>query len=111
MKTICRWTGWRDHPSQREEILDRANPPFTPFAMKTLDLNEKYALINAQWTPHVVAELNGQQVKLAKIEGEFVWHAHEQTKCSTSCRGRWKWFSRFRAARRPGTNDRGPRRR
>ena len=45
--------------------------------MKTIDLNEKYALINAQWTPHVVAELNGQQVKLAKIEGEFVWHAHD----------------------------------
>ena len=45
--------------------------------MKTIDLNEKYALINAQWTPHVVAELNGQQVKLAKIEGEFVWHAHK----------------------------------
>ena len=45
--------------------------------MKTIDLKEKYALINAQWTPHVVAELNGQQVKLAKIEGEFVWHAHD----------------------------------
>ena len=46
--------------------------------MKTIDLNEKYALINAQWTPHVVAELNGQQVKLAKIEGEFVWPAHDE---------------------------------
>ncbi|HBP44662.1 MAG: mannose-6-phosphate isomerase [Crocinitomicaceae bacterium] len=45
--------------------------------MKTIDLQEKYELIKTKWSPHVVAELNGQQVKLAKIEGSFVWHAHE----------------------------------
>ncbi|MEC9010093.1 MAG: cupin domain-containing protein, partial [Planctomycetota bacterium] len=29
-------------------------------------------------SPHIVGELNGQHVKLAKLEGEFVWHHHEQ---------------------------------
>ena len=53
------------------------NPPLTPFAMKTIDLKEKYALINAQWTLHVVAELNGQQVKL-QTGREFVWYAHDE---------------------------------
>ncbi len=30
-----------------------------------------------QWSPGVVARLNGQFVKVARIEGEFVWHAHD----------------------------------
>jgi mannose-6-phosphate isomerase-like protein (cupin superfamily) len=34
--------------------------------------------INEHWDPHVIAELNGQEVRLAKLKGEFVWHAHEQ---------------------------------
>lgn len=39
-------------------------------------LADKFARFDATWTPHVVAELNGQQVKLAKLEGAFLWHAH-----------------------------------
>jgi mannose-6-phosphate isomerase-like protein (cupin superfamily) len=42
-----------------------------------ISLAEKLAAISAHWQPKIVAELNGQQVKLAKIEGEFVWHHHE----------------------------------
>lgn len=38
---------------------------------------EKFGLFESQWTPHIVGELNGQQVKLAKIANEFVWHSHE----------------------------------
>ena len=30
------------------------------------------------WSPRIVAELNGQHVKLARIQGEFVWHHHER---------------------------------
>ena len=44
--------------------------------MTPIDLAEKLRLFDATWTPHVVAELNGQQVKLAKLEGAFVWHDH-----------------------------------
>jgi mannose-6-phosphate isomerase-like protein (cupin superfamily) len=45
--------------------------------METINLKEKFARIAEHWSPHVAAELNGQQVKLAKIRGEFVWHRHE----------------------------------
>ena len=40
-------------------------------------LAEKLALIPQTWSPRIVAELNGQHVKLAKLEGEFVWHKHD----------------------------------
>lgn len=45
--------------------------------MKSIDLHEKARKINKHWSPGIIAELNGQHVKLAKIHGEFVWHAHE----------------------------------
>ena len=46
--------------------------------MKVINILEKYAAFEAQWSPHVISELNGQQVLLAKIQGEFVWHAHAE---------------------------------
>ncbi|MCR9074712.1 MAG: cupin domain-containing protein [bacterium] len=42
----------------------------------TINIDDKLAQIGATWTPHIIAELNGQQVKLAKLEGEFTWHDH-----------------------------------
>lgn len=45
---------------------------FTP-----VNLRDKLALIPEPWQPHIVAELNGQHVKLAKLKGEFIWHHHE----------------------------------
>lgn len=42
-----------------------------------VDLSEKLALVTKHWTPGIVAELNGQHVKLVKLLGEFVWHSHE----------------------------------
>jgi mannose-6-phosphate isomerase-like protein (cupin superfamily) len=46
-------------------------------APERIALAEKLAAISTLWDPKVVAELNGQQVRLAKIQGEFVWHHHE----------------------------------
>lgn len=46
--------------------------------MEIINLNDKYNKFREKWSPHSVAELNGQQVLLAKVEGEFVWHAHEK---------------------------------
>ncbi|SHF79894.1 Cupin domain-containing protein [Salegentibacter echinorum] len=43
-----------------------------------INLNEKFELFNEHWTPKIVGELNGQQVKLAKLKGEFVWHNHRE---------------------------------
>lgn len=45
--------------------------------MDKINLLEKFGLFNEHWSPKVVGELNGQEVKLAKFQGEFVWHHHE----------------------------------
>jgi len=45
--------------------------------MEKVNLAEKFALFQDQWSPKVVGELNGQLVKLCKLQGEFVWHHHE----------------------------------
>lgn len=45
--------------------------------MKKINLKEKLALINQHWKPHVVGDLNDQQVKLVKFQGPFTWHHHE----------------------------------
>jgi mannose-6-phosphate isomerase-like protein (cupin superfamily) len=45
--------------------------------VEKVNLIEKFALFDEQWTPKIVGELNGQYVKLAKLKGEFVWHHHE----------------------------------
>lgn len=45
--------------------------------MHKINLAEKFALFSDHWSPRIVGELNGQQVKLAKFQGEFVWHHHE----------------------------------
>lgn len=41
-----------------------------------INIEEKLSRFDATWTPHIIAELNGQQVKLAKLEGAFTWHDH-----------------------------------
>lgn len=46
--------------------------------MDKVNLFEKFDLIQEHWSPKVVGELNGQQVKLAKLKGEFIWHHHKE---------------------------------
>ena len=46
--------------------------------MHKITLAEKFARITEHFRPKVVAELNGQEVKLVKVRGEFVWHHHER---------------------------------
>ena len=46
--------------------------------MHKVNLSEKFAQFNEQWSPKIVGKLNGQEVKIAKIQGEFIWHAHEK---------------------------------
>jgi mannose-6-phosphate isomerase-like protein (cupin superfamily) len=45
--------------------------------MNKVNLGEKFRLFAEQWRPKVVGELNGQQVKLVKFQGPFVWHHHD----------------------------------
>ena len=44
--------------------------------MEKVTLADAFASIDERWDPHLAGELNGQAVKLAKAEGEFVWHSH-----------------------------------
>jgi mannose-6-phosphate isomerase-like protein (cupin superfamily) len=46
--------------------------------MEKVNVREKLALFSDHWNPRVVGELNGQHVKLAKFQGEFVWHNHAE---------------------------------
>lgn len=39
-------------------------------------LDEKFSLFSEHWRPKVVARLNGQEIKLIKVKGEFPWHSH-----------------------------------
>jgi mannose-6-phosphate isomerase-like protein (cupin superfamily) len=41
-----------------------------------INLAEKFALFTEQWTPKIVGEIDDYEVKLARIEGAFEWHAH-----------------------------------
>ena len=47
--------------------------------MKKINLNEKFALFNEHWTPKIISELNDYQIKIVKVEGDFVWHDHSET--------------------------------
>lgn len=44
-----------------------------------INLEEKLKRFSEHWSPRVVAEMNDYQFKLAKFEGRFVWHAHDDT--------------------------------
>lgn len=45
--------------------------------MKKVNLRDKFAAFSDRWQPKIVGELNGQQVKLVKFQGAFVWHRHD----------------------------------
>ena len=45
--------------------------------MQKVNLAEKFSLFDEHWSPKLVGELNGQHVKIAKVQGEFVWHRHD----------------------------------
>jgi len=45
--------------------------------MKKVNLREKFSLFSEHWKPKIVGDLNGQQVKLVRFSGAFVWHRHE----------------------------------
>ena len=46
--------------------------------MMVSNLDEEFAAVAEYWSPRVVAEANGQYVKIAKVKGDFVWHSHPE---------------------------------
>ena len=47
--------------------------------MKKINLKSKFSKFNDLWSPKVIAEMNDYQFKLVKIQGDFIWHNHEDT--------------------------------
>ena len=45
--------------------------------MEKINIENKFSKFAEHWRPKVVAQLNGQEVKLVKFKGEFVWHKHD----------------------------------
>ena len=46
--------------------------------MQTGNIIDKFKKFDDYWKPHIIAELNGQMVKIAKVKGIFPWHKHEE---------------------------------
>lgn len=47
-------------------------------SIEIVNLKDRFSRFEERWRPYIVAELNGQHVKLAKLEGEFIWHTHAE---------------------------------
>ena len=45
--------------------------------LEKVEVAEKFALFDESWSPKIVAELNDAYVKVVRLEGEFVWHHHD----------------------------------
>ncbi len=50
-----------------------------PSTRQAINLIRKLDLIAEQWSPRVVAEMNDYQFKVARLQGDFIWHAHAET--------------------------------
>lgn len=55
------------------------NTPHNELCLQAVNLAHKASLIEHQWSPRVVAEMNDYQFKVVRIEGEFIWHSHPET--------------------------------
>ena len=66
--------------------------------MEKVNLAEKLSRFSEYWSPKIVGEVNGQQVKLVKFRGPFVWHHHDaEDELFLVVRGRFRMEFRDRA--------------
>ena len=66
-------------------------------------LAEKFSLFSERWRPKVIARMNGQEVKIVKVEGEFPWHLHDHEDKFFLV-----WKGRFRVEFRDHVAELGP---
>lgn len=78
--TVARPPRWDSRRRSERDDAPATEPaaeaPPSP-AVDKVNLAQKLALFSEHWSPKVVGDLNGQQVKLVKLQGPFVWHHHE----------------------------------
>ena len=68
-----------------------------------INLDQKFSAFSEHWRPKVVAALNGQEVKLVKVQGTFPWHSH------ADCEEMFLvWRGRFRVEFRDHVEELGP---
>ncbi len=68
-----------------------------------ISIPDKFAAVTEQWRPKIVASLNGQDVKIVKVAGDFPWHHHENEDEFFMV-----WKGRFRVEFRDHVVDMGP---
>jgi len=71
--------------------------------MERINIAEKFARFSEHWQPKIVAELNGQEVKLVKVQGTFPWHHHDDVEEMFLV-----WRGRFRVEFRDRIVELGP---
>ena len=71
--------------------------------MDKITLDDKFSLFTEHWRPKVVAALNGQEVKVVKVQGVFPWHRHTDIEEMFLV-----WRGRFRVEYRDRVIDMGP---
>jgi len=47
--------------------------------LKAIDLDQKFSLFTKQWSPKVIGKINNYLVKIGKLQGDFMWHKHDDT--------------------------------
>jgi len=77
--TVIRPPRWdsRRRAEGGDPTASEPEPEAAPPTVDKVNLAQKLALFAEHWSPKVVGELNGQQVKVVKLQGPFVWHHHE----------------------------------
>jgi mannose-6-phosphate isomerase-like protein (cupin superfamily) len=70
-------TAPRTHPAAHTDPAARSAPQ--PVSYEAVDLAAKLALFDEQWAQRTIAGVNDYEVKIAKVQGEFVWHRHDDT--------------------------------
>lgn len=51
--------------------------PTGPAVLTPIDIESRFDEVTEYWSPRIIAQVNDQYVKIAKLKGEFVWHAHD----------------------------------
>lgn len=74
----CAVASIRRNPTWLDRCPTALTFPCYREGMQKVNLANKLASFSEHWSPKIAGELNGQQVKLVKFQGEFVWHHHQQ---------------------------------
>jgi hypothetical protein len=52
---------------------------------EAINFGKKFKLFDEQWKPKVIAEMNDYQFKIVRLEGDFLWHDHKDTRRGPRC--------------------------